>query len=99
MSPEVAELKRQLQQLSEEEREELALFLLDTLPGYDSLDEAELVAELDRRSAEMDSGSDPGEDADAVLAELNRRVADVESGRVTPIPVETVFAEMRDRHR
>jgi len=50
----LADIQKQADQLSQEERDGLLAYLLDALPGFPAgADDAE----LDRRDAEMDSGA------------------------------------------
>ncbi|RYD84465.1 MAG: hypothetical protein EOP84_05410 [Verrucomicrobiaceae bacterium] len=50
----LADVQKQADQLSQEERNGLLAYLLDALPGFpESADDVE----LDRRDAEMDSGA------------------------------------------
>lgn len=76
MTPEAAELKERLEQLSPSDREELAAFLWETLDDVDAIaEDDEFLQELERRSSDLASGADPGEDYRDVLAELRRRLA------------------------
>jgi len=67
---EIAErLKNELAQLSPDEREDIANYLLDSL----QLTDEELIAELDRRVAEMESGKVPGVPVEDVIADLRKK--------------------------
>ncbi|MGP0068931.1 MAG: addiction module protein [Isosphaeraceae bacterium] len=67
------EWKAELSGLSEQERAELAQFLLDTLDGIDVDVEAAWDAELARRAEEIRSGTASGKPADQVFAELREK--------------------------
>jgi putative addiction module component (TIGR02574 family) len=68
-------IEEQAMQLPPERREILGLRLLASVDAEPAeYTEAELKAELDRRSAAMKSGEDPGIPAEEVLAELKREI-------------------------
>lgn len=74
MSETAERLKMELASLSDEDRAELAHFLLESLPPEDDdLDEATFNAELERRIREIDDGTAVGEPAEKVLAELRAK--------------------------
>jgi len=63
-----------LQQLSPQDRAELAAYLIDSLDeGEDPDAEAAWEAELGRRAEEIRSGNAPGEPAPEVFARLRAR--------------------------
>ena len=75
MSTKLAELKQQASQLSEEERAELALSLIESLdgPADAELDEA-WRREIERRLAQIDGGEVRPIPGDEVFARLRRRL-------------------------
>jgi len=75
MSATVDRLKSEMQTLSEEERVELATFLLGSFDnGEEDLDvEVAWAAELARREVEIDSGKAIGKPAAQVFAELREK--------------------------
>ena len=74
MSTKLAELKQQAAQLSEEERAELALALIESLDGPPDgeLDEA-WRREIERRLGQIDRGEVEPIPGDEVFARLRRR--------------------------
>jgi putative addiction module component (TIGR02574 family) len=76
MSEAAERLKLQISQLSSEDREELAQFLIHSLDqGTDEEVEAAWEAELRERLCEIRSGKVIGEPADKVFAELREKHA------------------------
>jgi putative addiction module component (TIGR02574 family) len=75
VSTKLAELKQQAAQLSEEERAELALSLIESLdgPADPELDEA-WRREIERRLAQIDRGEVQPIPGDEVFARLRRRL-------------------------
>lgn len=75
MSPAFEQLKSQLGRLSQEERAELAVFLLDSLGPEE--DDREVSAaweeEIGRRVADIRSGKAEGKPAEQVFAELREQ--------------------------
>jgi len=73
----IEELKAELAKLTEQERAELAHFLLDSLDGADADtdDEAAWDAELARRADEIQRGTAVVKPADQVFAELREKYA------------------------
>jgi putative addiction module component (TIGR02574 family) len=75
MSATTEELKTQLLQLPLHERAELAQYLIDSLEaGHDPDAEAAWGAELERRAAEIRSGTAVGQPATSVFARLRSRL-------------------------
>ena len=75
MSDTLAELKRQAAQLSERERAELALSLIESLDGPADPDVEEAWRlEIERRVAEIDRGEVDLIPGDEVFARLRRRL-------------------------
>jgi putative addiction module component (TIGR02574 family) len=75
MSPAFEQLKSQLGRLSQEERAELAVFLLDSL-GREEEDKEVSAAweeEIGRRVADIRSGKAEGKPAEQVFAELREQ--------------------------
>lgn len=68
----VEELESELRKQPEEVRDYLAAVLLDTLDADDA-DEANMEAEIRRRSLEVDRGEAEEVDADEVVAQLRAR--------------------------
>jgi putative addiction module component (TIGR02574 family) len=75
MSPAFEQLKSQLGRLSQEERAELAMFLLDSLdPEEEDKDvSAAWEEEIGRRVADIRSGKAQGKPAEQVFAELREQ--------------------------
>jgi putative addiction module component (TIGR02574 family) len=74
MSPVLAELKQQAAQLSESERAELALALIQSLDGEPDADVEEAWRiEVERRVAEIDRGEVQLIPGDEVFARLRKR--------------------------
>ena len=74
MTNTVERLKTEAGQLSSAQRAELAYFLISTLDdGHDDDAEAAWDAEIDKRVAEVQSGSAIGHPIEEVLAELRER--------------------------
>lgn len=74
MSETAERLKTELASLSDEDRAELAHFLLESLPPEEEVaDEAAWIEELNRRLEEMRSGEDPGIPAEQVFAEMRAK--------------------------
>lgn len=75
MTAKAEQLKIELAGLPEQDRAELAHFLIRSLDDAetDADWEAALEAELIRRSQEIDSGRDLGKPAEQVLAELREK--------------------------
>lgn len=75
MSPAFEQLKSQLGRLSQEERAELAVFLLDSLDPEE--EDREVTAaweeEIGRRVADIRSGKAEGKAAEQVFAELREQ--------------------------
>ena len=69
----VEELKTHLSTLPEQDRAELANFLLDSLDDPDIEFNPEFAAELDRRVAEIENGQAEGRPAEVVFAELRKK--------------------------
>ena len=67
------EFKTQLDQLSRDERAELAYFLLQSLEPEEDGAVAAWNAEVSRRVSEIRSGKAEGKSADQVFAELRER--------------------------
>jgi len=75
MSPVLAELKRQAAQLSQSERAELALALIESLDGEPPADVEEAWrVEVERRIAEIDRGEVQLIPGDEVFARLRKRL-------------------------
>ena len=71
MSALAAALKPRLDELSVEDRAEIAAYLLESLgPEVDGAEDAAFDAELERRAEEMCSGKVEGELAEDVFARL-----------------------------
>jgi putative addiction module component (TIGR02574 family) len=76
MAQTMESLKDQLAQLPENQRAELAQFLLHTLNGHDDIEDEEAwIAEMDRRAEEIKSGKDVCEPVEKVIAELRKKYA------------------------
>jgi putative addiction module component (TIGR02574 family) len=77
MASAMEELKAELAGLTEQERAELAYFLLDSLDetGDEAEVEAAWDAELARRADEIQRGTAVGKPADQVFAELREKYA------------------------
>jgi putative addiction module component (TIGR02574 family) len=73
MTPTVENLKQQLSLLSQDQRAELATFLLESLDPPDPSVEAAWQEELERRMEEMESGTFPGIPADEVFASMRSK--------------------------
>lgn len=69
------QLKYQLGQLSDNDRAELAEFLLQSLEPSESEEEIEAAwaAELDRRGKEIENGTVVGEPVEKVMADLRAK--------------------------
>lgn len=75
MSPVLAELKQQAAQLSQSERAELALALIESLDGEPHADVEETWrVEVERRIAEIDRGEVQLIPGDEVFARLRKRL-------------------------
>ena len=72
MSDAVEKLKPELARLTEDERADLAHFLLSSLDDADS-DGSEFAVMLDRRSEELKSGAATGIPAEQVLERLRAK--------------------------
>jgi putative addiction module component (TIGR02574 family) len=75
MTPTVDNLKQQLSSLSQEERAELATFLLESLDPPDTGAEAAWLEELERRMEEMESGKEAGIPSEQVFARLRDKLS------------------------
>jgi putative addiction module component (TIGR02574 family) len=74
MSATVERIKSELAELTEEERAELAQFLIDSLHReWDPDAEAAWDDELAQRAAEIKSGTVTGKPADVLFAELHEK--------------------------
>jgi putative addiction module component (TIGR02574 family) len=72
----IEKLKKQIAELSQEDRNELMWFLMP-LNGYEWVtgDDSEWEAELNRRWAEFENGKDPGRPGEEVMAEIREKLA------------------------
>lgn len=69
----VQEMKRELAALTEQERADLAFFLIESLDPQVDLDaQAAWDAELDRRATEIRSGRAIGKPAEQVFSDLRK---------------------------
>jgi putative addiction module component (TIGR02574 family) len=75
MTPTVESLKQQLCSLSQEERAELATFLLESLDPPDTEAEAAWLQEVERRMEEMESGKEAGIPSEQVFARLRDKLS------------------------
>jgi putative addiction module component (TIGR02574 family) len=66
-------LKSELSELPLDDRDALALYLIESLDGTADEVQSSWRDEVDRRFAEIESGSAVGEPAEKVIAELRRK--------------------------
>jgi putative addiction module component (TIGR02574 family) len=108
-------LKDELLRLSEEDRLSLARILWDSIDGPEGEeyeDEAAWIAELERRSANADSGRATEQPFRAAIeelynpnangaweAELERRFAEIESGEAVGQPAREAIEKLREKHK
>ena len=77
MSAELEMLKQQAAQLSDDERAELALMLIDSLDPANGVDDAldpAWIAEIERRAAQLDRGEVTAVPGDEVFARLRAKL-------------------------
>lgn len=75
MTQEAEKLKLELDLLPQEDRAQIATYLIRTLDQCDTaeLTDDEFEDELRRRSADIESGRDPGEPAEDVMREIREK--------------------------
>jgi putative addiction module component (TIGR02574 family) len=73
MTATAEKLKTELGELPDNDRAQLAHFLLQTLPPPPALTESEFDAELEKRRREIQSGQTKGEPLEKVIAELREK--------------------------
>ncbi len=115
MTKAAQKLKSKLLELSERDRKELALMLLDSLDRLEPDGSEAWAREIDRRAKELRKDPSSGipaevslarlrkksraDESDEWAAELERRIKEADAGRMKERPSEEVFADLRRRRR